>query len=65
MYDSKCQELSGLVQYLVNVYMSVGNRYGERSKVQKCYENRKIMLLGGHSVRRTGKKIIGPLLKIG
>ena len=51
-----------MLQYLVNVYMSVGKRDGERSKDksvgEECYENREIMLLGGHSVGRTGEKII-------
>lgn len=66
--DSKCEELAGLVQHLVNVYMSVGRRDGERSKDKSvgvgCYENRVITLLGGHWVGRAGKTIIAPLLKI-
>lgn len=61
-YDSKCEELAGLLQYLVNVYMSVGKRDGERSEDKSVgeerYENREIMLLDGHSVGRTGEKII-------
>lgn len=56
-----------MLQYLVNVHKSVGKRDGERSKDKSvgvgCDENRVIML-GGHSVGRTGKKIIAPLLKI-
>ena len=47
--------------------MSVGKRVGERSKDKnvevECYGNRKIMLLGGQSVGRVGKKMIAPLLK--
>ena len=48
--------------------MSVGKRDGERSRDESvgvgCCENRDIMLLGGHSVGRAGKKIIAPQLKI-
>lgn len=66
--DSKCEELTALLQYLVNVYMSVGKRDGERGRDESvgvgCCENRDIMLLGGHSVGRAGKKIIAPQLKI-
>lgn len=60
--DSKCEELAGLLQYLVNVYMSAGKRDGGRSKDESvgvgCSENREIMLLGGHSVGRAGKKML-------
>lgn len=47
--------------------MSVGERNGERSKRSVgvgCCENREIMLWGGHSVGRAGKKIIVRQLKI-
>lgn len=45
--------------------MSVGKRDGERCKDKSvgvgCFENREIMVLGGHSVGGTGKKIIASL----
>ena len=48
--------------------MSVGKRDGDRRKDKSigagCYENREIMLLGGHSVGRRGEKIIALRLKI-
>lgn len=48
--------------------MSFGERDGERSKDKSvgvgCGGNREIMLFGGQSVGREGKKMIAPLLKI-
>lgn len=55
-------DLAGSLQYLVNVYMSVGKRDGGRSRNESvgvgCSENREIMLLGGRSVGRAGKKML-------